>query len=95
MHINIKQRIAWLSQRMTLEGYQKDYIEMQMKEAVLEAVEQVKNIGVLADVSGSYLPKCNRVEVIDKYGRSYTNYDCKSVETQMQDDDKTLKVFIS
>ena len=46
-------------------------------------------------VSGSYLPKCTRVEVIDKSGRAYTNYDCKSVETQVQDEDRTLKVFVS
>lgn len=41
------------------------------------------------------LSKCTRVEVIDKNGRSYTNYDCKTVETQLQDDERTLKVFIS
>lgn len=36
-----------------------------------------------------------RVEVIDKNGRSYTNWDVKSVETQLQDDGRTLKIFIS
>ena len=40
------------------------------------------------------LPKCNRVEVIDTSGRSYTNYDCNVVNLSMQDDDRTLKVFI-
>lgn len=41
------------------------------------------------------LPKVNRVEVIDENGRSYVN--CKSINKtsiSMQDDGKTLKVFI-
>jgi hypothetical protein len=56
--------------------------------------EIAKDILALFSVSDSYLPKCTRVEVIDKSGRAYTNYNCKSVETQMQDEDRTLKVFI-
>ena len=36
-----------------------------------------------------------RLEVIDKKGRSYTNYDVKHVEVQLQDDEKTIKIFIS
>lgn len=36
-----------------------------------------------------------RIEVIDKNGRSYTNWDVKAVETQLQDDGRTLKIFIS
>ena len=48
--------------------------------------------------------KINRVEVIDHtkeaikkgvFGRVYTNYTCPNVEVQLQDDDKTLKIFIS
>ena len=39
--------------------------------------------------------KVTRVEVIDKNGRSYTNWDVKSVELQLQDDGRTLKLFIS
>lgn len=41
-----------------------------------------------------YLQKCNRVEVIDKTGRAYTNYKSKNVYYQLQDDERTLKVFI-
>ena len=62
---------------------------------IIQAMEEYAKKCALLNVSGSCLPKCNRVEVIDKSGRAYTNYDCKSVETQMQDDDRTLKVFIS
>lgn len=39
--------------------------------------------------------KVTRVEVIDENGRSYVNWNCKSVELSMQDDNRTLKVFIS
>lgn len=42
------------------------------------------------------LPKVNRVEVIDPTGRAYCwwDKDC-SVELQVQDDGKTLKVFVT
>jgi hypothetical protein len=40
----------------------------------------------------------NRVEVIqhsEPYnGRAYTNYNAKDVEVQLQDDGKTLKIFL-
>lgn len=43
-----------------------------------------------------YLRNCTRVEVIDEKGRSYINWDYKNkVQISMQDDDKTLKIFIS
>ena len=35
-----------------------------------------------------------RVEVIDSQGRSYTNHRVESVELQLQDDGRTLKIFI-
>lgn len=36
-----------------------------------------------------------RVEVIDNDGRAYTKYDVTSVVSQLQDDGKTLKIFVS
>lgn len=36
-----------------------------------------------------------RLEVIDEKGRSYTNCDVKHVEVQLQDNEKTIKIFIS
>ncbi len=40
----------------------------------------------------------NRVEVIQHSppynGRAYTNYDAKDVELQLQDNNKTLKIFL-
>lgn len=42
------------------------------------------------------LPKCTRVEVIDENGRSYVNWnEDNRVELSVQDDGKTLKVFIT
>ena len=35
----------------------------------------------------------NRFEVIDKTGRSYTNYNCK-IEAFLQDEGRTLKIFV-
>jgi len=41
------------------------------------------------------LPKATRVEVIDLNGRSYVNLDTRnSVEVALQDDGRTLKIFI-
>lgn len=59
----------------------------QRKQAVLDAMEEYANNRILSE--------CTRVEVIDNTGRAYTNYACKVVETQMQDDNRTLKVFIN
>ena len=40
--------------------------------------------------------KVTRVEVIDENGRSYTNFDPNNkVELSFQDNERTLKVFIS
>lgn len=40
------------------------------------------------------LPKVNRVEVIDNDGRRYVKYNVSSVVYQLQDDDRTLKIFV-
>ena len=44
--------------------------------------------------------KVTRIEVIDHQsdpviGRAYTKYNCEKVELQLQDDGRTLKIFIS
>ena len=44
----------------------------------------------------TFLEKVNRVEVIDQNGRSYVNWKpTNKTEIILQDDGKTLKVFIS
>lgn len=35
-----------------------------------------------------------RVEVIDEYGRSYVHYNASVVQYSIQDDGKTLKIFV-
>jgi hypothetical protein len=40
------------------------------------------------------LSKVNRVEVIDNTGRRYVKYDVEYVGLDLQDDGKTLKVFV-
>jgi len=40
------------------------------------------------------LPEVTRVEVIDSMGRSYTCYGATGVEIDIQDDGKTLKIFL-
>jgi hypothetical protein len=39
-------------------------------------------------------PKINRVEVIDQNGRAYTNYSVENVKILIQDDGKTMKIFL-
>lgn len=46
--------------------------------------------------TGNLAPRVTRVEVIDDNGRSYVNWDKRNrVEIQFQDDNRTLKIFIT
>ena len=36
----------------------------------------------------------NRVEVIDRFGRSYSNWNVEDVEFSLQNDGRTLKIFL-
>ena len=40
------------------------------------------------------LEKITRIEVIDKNGRSYTKHCAKDVKVSIQDEERTLKIFI-
>ncbi len=61
----------------------------------LDSYSQVKNNIVLDGIGSLLLSKCNRVEVIDKNGRVYTNkWGADNVMLQIQDNERTLKVFI-
>lgn len=37
----------------------------------------------------------NRIEVIDETGRAYTNYKVEGTTFDLQDDGRTLKIFIT
>lgn len=39
--------------------------------------------------------KITRVEVIDEWGRIYSNHSCKDVSIWYQDDGRTLKIFLT
>jgi len=41
------------------------------------------------------LEHVTRVEVIDEHGRSYVHYNSGTVEYSLQDNGRTLKIFIS
>ena len=40
-------------------------------------------------------PHVTRVEVIGKNGREFVQWDCSNVKISIQDDQRTLKVFLS
>lgn len=47
------------------------------------------------EIIDGLLPMVTRVEVIDQDGRSYVNWDKNNMVTiQLQDDGRTLKIFI-
>ena len=41
------------------------------------------------------LSSVTRVEVISEKGREYVNLDCRNVQIELQDEGKTLKVFVN
>ena len=41
------------------------------------------------------LSSVTRVEVISEKGREYVNLDCRNVQFELQDEGKTLKVFVN
>lgn len=41
------------------------------------------------------IEKITRVEVIDSKGRSYSTRNCKLNDVQLQDDGKTIKLFLT
>lgn len=68
-----------------------------MKDKTKKQDESKLNIAdVMAMLPIVYLSKVNRVEVIDQNGRSYVNWKpTNKTSISMQDDGKTLKVFIT
>jgi len=59
-------------------------------------IEEAKEMESKQAKSFPNIGNVNRVEVIDENGRSYVNWEINnSVEIQIQDSGKTLKVFVS
>lgn len=44
---------------------------------------------------GWNFPRVTRVEVIDDQGRSYSKWNCHTVEAVFQDDGATMKIFLT
>ena len=61
-------------------------------------LSKIKDDGLVEMEKQQSFANVNRVEVIqhsEPYnGRAYTNYNAKDVEIQLQDDNKTLKIFL-
>ena len=52
------------------------------------------NVGDLGKMFDIVFPEVDRVEVIDSQGRSYVNMDVKECGLMLQDNNKTLKLFL-
>lgn len=75
-----------------------EFIDVAMKVATksLKYWNWVKNLfDKILKASKEEENSISRVEVIDDNWRSYTNWWCKSVKISMQDDNRTMKVFIN
>ena len=49
-------------------------------------------------LNGDFLknyPNVTRVEVITSNGREFVQYDCSNVQVSLQDDGRTIKLFLS
>lgn len=66
--------------------------DMYRMQAVIKLAQQ-NAIGASPEI---ICEKVTRIEVIDNNGRAYVNWDKNNkVELQLQDDGKTIKIFIS
>ena len=78
--------------------YKKSSVELKNKQETLETANKIYPNERYNDEIYYNTSKVTRVEVIQHSppynGRAYTNYDAKDVEIQLQDDDKTLKIFL-
>ena len=73
---------------MMLEPYPDEMFEEAAKREA--AIKQIYPDG---DSIKSF-PNVTRVEVIGKKGREFTQYDCSNVQVSIQDQGRTLKVFL-
>jgi hypothetical protein len=66
------------------------------KQHLIDMMQDDEKLGLCEETINT--TKVNRVEVIQHSpphnGRAYTNYNAKDVEIQLQDDGKTLKIFL-
>lgn len=70
--------------------------EKRVRELEEEGLTRSDAQGIVDGEELAAMKTANRVEVIDANGRSYTRYlkDGESVKFSLQDDNRTLKIFI-
>jgi hypothetical protein len=79
--------VEWLVEQLKINNYISDNAHWLIDEAKEFEKEQIANTSLV-----------KRLEVIQHSppfnGRAYTNYNAKDVEIQLQDDCRTLKIFL-
>ena len=61
-----------------------------------EMMEEAENKQIYPDGDSiESFPHVTRVEVIGKNGREFVQYDCSNVQVSIQDQGRTLKIFLS
>lgn len=56
--------------------------------------KEIDDENLITEEAVKAYPKVTRVEVIDSTGRAYTTWEATDVTTILQDDERTLKVFL-
>lgn len=56
--------------------------------------KEIDDENLITEEAVKAYPKVTRVEVIDSTGRAYTTWEATDVTTILQDEERTLKVFL-
>ena len=57
-------------------------------------LESLEGTDLRTDYNLEAFPHVTRVEVIGRNGREFVSWDCSNVQVSLQDDKRTLKVFV-
>jgi hypothetical protein len=102
MNISKEQFINLAKEHLiALESYKMDKngntpIEIFGIEKLYEAIDVIHSCESDSELLPTLLKNTNRVEVIDQQGRTYVNWKpTNKVELSLQDNERTLKVFIN
>lgn len=79
----------------TLEENNNDDFLQHLKEELMDATLYVEKLQSQKKANTLDSTQVTRVEVIDQNGRVYTEYDVNNVEVHMQDNNQTMKVFLT
>lgn len=79
----------------TLEENNNDDFLQHLKEELMDATLYVEKLQSQNKENTLDSTQVTRVEVIDQNGRVYTEYDVNNVEIHMQDNNRTMKIFLT